>query len=160
MTRCIRFAALLAVPLFACRGGSTRGSAADSAGVLAASEQYRQAWINGDTAAALGRISPDIHIFISGIPDIVGEDAARKLFVDEMATYRVPALELKHQDLILSGDHAIDIGTYEEVQLPKTGGPIYGRGRFMTIWRREGGDWRISRYMLNDLPDTSAHPKR
>ncbi|PYP18569.1 MAG: hypothetical protein DMD54_04910 [Gemmatimonadetes bacterium] len=160
MTSPIRFAALLAVPLFACRGGSTRVSAADSAGVLAASEQYRQAWINGDTAAALGRISPDIRIFISGIPDIVGEDAARKLFVDEMATYRVPALELKHQDLILSGDHAIDIGTYEEVQLPKTGGPIYGRGRFMTIWRREGGEWRISRYMLNDLPDTSAHPKR
>jgi len=160
MTSPIRFAALLAVPLFACRGGSTRVSVADSAGVLAASELYRQAWINGDTAAALGRISPDIRIFISGVPDIVGEDAARKLFVDEMATYRVPSLELNHQDLILSGDHAIDIGTYEEVQLPKTGGPIYGRGRFMTIWRREGGEWRISRYMLNDVPDSSAHPKR
>ena len=51
MTSPIRFAALLAVPLFACRGGSTRVSAADSAGVLAASELYRQAWINGDTAA-------------------------------------------------------------------------------------------------------------
>jgi ketosteroid isomerase-like protein len=160
MTRRIRFAVLLAVPLFACRGGSTRGLAADSAGVLAASEQYRQAWISGDTAAALGRISKDIRIFISGVPDIAGEDATRKLFADEMATYRVPALELNHQDLILSDDHAIDIGTYEEVQLPKTGGPIYGRGRFMTIWRREGGEWRIIRYMLNDLPDTSAHPKR
>ena len=160
MTRPIRFAVLLAVPLVACRGGSTRGSAADSAAVLAASEQYRQAWINGDTAAALGRISQDIRIFISGVPDIVGEDATRKLFVDEMATYRVPALELNHQDLILSGDHAIDIGRYEEVQLPKTGGPIYGRGRFMTIWRREAGEWRIIRYMLNDSPDTGAHPKR
>jgi ketosteroid isomerase-like protein len=160
MTRRIRFAVLLAGPLLACHGGRPSASAADSAAVFAASEQYRQAWISGDTAAALGRISQDIRIFISGVPDVVGEDATRKLFIDEMATYRVPALELNHQELILSGDHAIDIGTYEEVQLPKTGGPIYGRGRFMTIWRREGGEWRIMRYMLNDLPDTSAHPSR
>jgi ketosteroid isomerase-like protein len=88
---------------------------------------------------------------ISGIPDIVGKDATRKVFVDEMATYQIPLLTLNHQDMIVRGDHAIDIGTYEEIQVPKTGAPIRGRGRFMTIWRREGSDWRIVRYMLNDL---------
>ena len=154
---------ILFVPALLAIASCSRGAvsaAADSAAVMAASEQYRKAWIDGDTAAALSRISTDIQIFISGIPDIVGEEAARKLFIDEMATYRVPALELRHQDLIVSGGNAIDIGTYEEVQLPKAGAPIYNRGRFMTIWRREGGEWRIVRYMLNDLPDTSAHPKR
>jgi ketosteroid isomerase-like protein len=69
-----------------------------------------------------------------------------------MATYHVPSLTLDHQDLIVRGDHAIDIGTYEETQVPKTGAPIIGRGRFMTIWRRENGEWRIIRYMLNELP--------
>jgi len=154
MTKTTQFVALVAaLPLLACNSRGSAAAAADSAAVLAASQQYVQAWIQGDTAAALGRVSNDIRILISGVPDIVGPEATRKLFADEMATYDVPLLKLDHQDVIVSGDHAIDIGTYEEIQAPKKGGaPIQGRGRFMTIWRREAGDWRITRYMLNELP--------
>jgi ketosteroid isomerase-like protein len=141
----------------ACGRGASNSSA-DSAAVMAAIEQYRQAWINGDTAAALAPISNDIRILISGIPDIAGREATRKLFVDEMATYRVPVLTLNHQDVIVRGDHAIDIGTYEETQVPSSGVPIHGRGRFMSIWRREGGEWRIVRYMLNALPPSASPP--
>lgn len=80
---------------------------------------------------ALGRVANDIRILISGVPDVVGKDATRALFVSEMATYKIPTLNLNHQDIIVRGDHAIVIGTYEEVQVPKTGAPINGRGRFM-----------------------------
>ncbi len=134
------------------RGASS--SSADSAAVMAAVEEYRRAWIDGDTAAALARISNDIRILISGFPDIAGREATRELFVGEMEAYRVPVLTLNHQDLIVRGDHAIDIGTYEETQVPKTGAaaPIQGRGRFLSIWRKESGEWRIVRYMLNALP--------
>ena len=125
---------------------------ADSTALMQAYEQYRQAWLNGDTTAALARISDDIRILISGVPDIVGKDAARKLFVDEMAQYDVPVLNLAHQEVIVRGDHAIVIGRYEEVQVPKHGPPSQGSGRYMTIWHRENGEWRIARYMLNDLP--------
>jgi ketosteroid isomerase-like protein len=143
---------LLALPALACPSRQADRAAADSAAVLAASEQYRQAWLHGDTAAALARIANDIRILISGVPDVVGKDATRTLFAAEMAKYEVPLLKLDHQDLIVSGDHAIDIGIYEEIQLPRTGAPIHGEGRFMTIWHREGNDWRIVRYMLNELP--------
>jgi ketosteroid isomerase-like protein len=126
--------------------------AADSTAVMQAYEQYRQAWLKGDTTAALARISDDIRILISGVPDIVGKNAARKLFVDEMAQYDVPVLNLAHQEVIVRGDHAIVLGRYEELQVPKHGPPSQGKGRYMTIWRRENGAWRIARYMLNDLP--------
>jgi len=145
-------ASLVVCLLPGCANRGASNIAADSAAVMAASEQYRQAWIDGDTATALGRVSNDIRIFISGVPDIVGPDATRNLFASEMATYRVPSLTLTHQDLVVRGDHAIDIGTYEETQIPKTGAPIHGQGRFITIWRRENGEWRIIRYMLNELP--------
>jgi ketosteroid isomerase-like protein len=147
MTRLV--ATLVVVVLPSCSKPAVSNVAADSAAVMAALEQYRQAWLKGDTAAALGRISDDIRIMIGGLPDIVGKDATRRLFADEMAKYEVPLLTLHHQDVIVSGDHAIDIGTFREIQLPKTGAPIEGRGRFMTIWRREGSEWRIVRYMLN-----------
>ena len=153
---------LLGFATTACGSRGVSTSSADSAAVMAAIEQYRQAWINGDTTAALARISDDIRILISGFPDITGREATRQLFVDEMATYRVPVLTLNHQDFIMSGDHAIDIGTYEETQVPKAGAatPIQGRGRFMTIWRREGGgsEWRVTRYMLNALPSAPPAP--
>jgi ketosteroid isomerase-like protein len=163
MTKVGRFVTLLvAVPLLACSGrtGSSAppASPTDSAAVLAAYEQYRQAWLRGDTAAALGLISDDIRILISGVPDVVGKEATRKLFVDEMTKYEVPLLRLNHHDVILSGDHAIVVGTYEEIQMPKQGAPIRGTGRYTTIWRREPGGWHIVRYMLNELPP--ENPRR
>ena len=151
LTQCV--ALCIALPVAACGGRGAQRIAADSVAVMAASQAYVNAWGQGDTATALGLVSNDIRILISGVPDVVGAEATRKLFADEMAAYDVPLLKLNHQDLIVSGDHAIDIGTYEEIQTPKKGGaPIQGRGRFMTIWRREDGEWRITRYMLNALP--------
>src|SRR2546430_9494990 len=99
-------AALMAVitPASQPRGAASAG--ADSTALLAAYEQYRQAWLHNDSAAALGRISDDIHILISGIPEIVGKHATRKLFLDEMAHYRHTALTLDHHDVIVIGDHA------------------------------------------------------
>jgi ketosteroid isomerase-like protein len=145
-------AAALVMMIAACGNRAASDSPADREAVIAASEQYRQAWLRGDTAMALGRVSNDIRILISGVPDIVGADGARALFVSEMSTYTIPKLDINRQDLIVRGDHAIDVGTYEEIQLPKTGAPITGRGRYMTIWRREGNQWRIVRFMLNELP--------
>ena len=142
-------ASLVVCLLPGCANRAASNVAADSTAVMAALEEYRQAWLKGDTAAALRRVSDDVRIMISGIPDIVGKSATRTLFVNEMATYQIPTLTLNHQDVIVRGDHAIDIGTYEETQVPRTGVPIHARGRFLTIWRREGTEWRIVRYMLN-----------
>ena len=157
MSNAMRFAFLgLAFALIGCGSRSSRSvaaAAADSTALMKAYEQYRQAWLHGDTTAALARVSDDIRILISGVPDIVGKQDARKLFLDEMGKYDVPVLKLGHQDVIMSGDHAIVIGRYEEIQVPKVGGaPTQGWGRYMTIWHREGNEWRIVRYMLNELP--------
>jgi ketosteroid isomerase-like protein len=152
MSSAIRFAFFgLAFALIGCGTRSSRSrAAADSTAVMQAYEQYRQAWLKGDTTAALALIADDIRILISGIPDIVGKDSARKLFLDEMSKYDVPVLKLDHHEVIMSGDHAIVIGRYEEVQIPKRGGaPTQGDGRYMTVWRRQRGAWRIARYMLN-----------
>jgi ketosteroid isomerase-like protein len=141
--------ALVALTISACRGRDAAESPADRQAVLAAAEQYRQAFLLGDTAMALGVISDSARYMIAGVPDIRGE-GVRKLVVDEMAAYRIPTLTVNREELIVRGDHAIDIGTYDEMMVPKTGAPIHGAGRYMTIWRREGNEWRIIRFMLNE----------
>ena len=150
-------AALIALIIPACQPRGAASAGADSTALLAAYEQYRQAWLHNDSAAALARISDDIHILISGTPEIVGKHATRELFLDEMAHYRHTAFTLEHHDVIVIGDHAIVIGTYDETEEPtKSGASLHNTGRYMTLWHNEGGEWRIVRYMLNDLP--AAHP--
>ena len=147
------FAAVLLLAMSACasRGGAASTSA-DSAAVVSAANEYCKAWMRGDTAAALGFVSDDIRILIQGVADVNGKAEARKLFLDEMATYQIPSLTLTQQDVIVSGNHVITVGIWEETLIPKKAGtPIHGKGRFMTIWRKEGTAWRIVRYMLNDL---------
>lgn len=149
MKRCV----LLMLAVAACQTRPSSNSAADSTALLTAYEQYRQAWLKGDSTAALAAISNDIKIYISGLADVVGKDSTRKLFLDEMRANDVQLLNLRHQDILLSGDQATVVGRYEEIELPKAKGPpVQNVGRYMTVWRREGGTWRIVRYMLNDLP--------
>ena len=139
----------LAVP--ACRRGAVVDSAADRDAVNAALEQYRQAWLKGDTAMALHQLSGDVRFLFPGSPDM-DSAAVHALVIEEMATYRIPSLTLTRAEFFVAGDHAVDVGTYDEIQAPKTGAPIHGTGRYMTVWRREPGGWRIWRFMLNELP--------
>jgi ketosteroid isomerase-like protein len=149
-------AALVVFVVPACRPNNAAGSASDSTAVADASEQYRQAWLQGDTATALGKVSNDVRIMINGVPDIVGMDGATELFVREMSTYKIPTLTINRQNLIVRGDYAIDVGTFEETMVPKTGAPIQGAGRYMTIWRREGNEWKIFRFMINSASATTT----
>jgi len=136
---------LVAFLLPACR------APADSTAVNAALEEYRQAWLKGDSAAALRRLSGDVRFLFPGTPDL-DSAAVHALVIDEMAKYTIPSLTLTRADFFVAGDHAVDIGTYEEIQQPKTGAPIHGTGRYTTVWRRETGGWRIWRFMINELP--------
>ena len=135
----------------ACRPAALADSAADRQAVDAALERYRQAWLQSDTAMALRELSGDVRFLFPGTPDL-DSAAVHALIIDEVAKYRIPSLTLKRADFFIAGDHAVDVGTYDEIQVPKTGAPIHGTGRYMTVWRREPGGWRIWRFMINELP--------
>ncbi len=142
---------LVAVVIPACRRGAVASPVADRAAVDAALEQYRQAWLQGDTAMALRQLSGDVRFLFPGTADL-DSAAVHALVIDEMAKYRIPSLTLTRADFVVAGDHAVDVGTYDEIQAPKTGAPIHGTGRYMTVWRREAGGWRIWRFMINEFP--------
>ena len=142
---------VLAFFLPACRGSTATTSPADSSAVNAALEEYRQAWLKSDSAAALSRLSGDVRFLFPGTPDL-DSAAVHALVIDEMAKYTIPSLTLTRANFFVAGDHAVDIGTYEEIQQPKTGAAVHGTGRYTTVWRREAGGWRIWRFMINELP--------
>src|SRR6267154_1357770 len=98
----------------ACRPPAT-DSAADRAAVDAALEEYRQAWLQGDTAMALRRLSGNVKFLFPGTPDL-DNVAVHALVISEMATYRIPALTLKRADFFTADNYAVDVGTYDEIQ--------------------------------------------
>ena len=158
MNRALATAALIAALIPACRDRNVGEASADSTAIVAAAAQYRQGWLNGDTAMALSVISDDVQLLLPGAPDVHGQAGARKVFVEEMTQYHIPALTVHRQELLLHGDHAIDIGTYEETMVPKRGATIYATGRYLVVWRREAGAWRMWRYMLNEFaPAAPTH---
>jgi len=120
---CLVIALVFVVP--ACGRPPVADAAADRAAVDAALEQYRQAWLQGDTAMALGRLSGDVKFLFPGTPDL-DSAAVHALVIDEMAKYRIPSLILKRADFFVARDDAVDIGTYEETQVPKAGAAIPG----------------------------------
>jgi len=148
-------ALLIALVIPACRPPAPPANdvAADRAAVDAALEEYRQAWLKGDTAMALRRLSGDVRFLFPGTQDL-DSTAVHALVISEMATYRIPSLTLKRADFFVAGSYAVDVGTYDEIQAPKTGPQIHGTGRYTTVWRREPGGWRIWRFMINELPKT------
>jgi ketosteroid isomerase-like protein len=148
---------VLALLIPACRPAAVADSAADRQAVDAALERYRQAWLQSDTAMALRELSGDVRFLFPGTPDL-DSAAVHALIIDEVAKYRIPSLTLKRADFFVAGDHAMDFGTYDEIQVPKTGAPIHGTGRYMTVWRREPGGWRIWRFMINELPSGVTAP--
>jgi ketosteroid isomerase-like protein len=148
---------VVALLIPACRPAAVADSAADRQAVDAALERYRQAWLQSDTAMALRELSGDVRFLFPGTPDL-DSAAVHALIIDEVAEYRIPSLTLKRADFFVAGDHAVDVGTYDEIQVPKTGAPIHGTGRYMTVWRREPGGWRIWRFMINELPSGVTAP--
>src|SRR6266566_4500131 len=98
----------LALVVTACRPPAPPADdvAADRAAVDAALEAYRQAWLQGDTAMALRRLSGDVRFLFPGTPDL-DSAAVHALVIDEMAKYKIPSLTLSRADFFIAGDHEV-----------------------------------------------------
>jgi ketosteroid isomerase-like protein len=142
-------ACFAAFTMAACRQTAPGSTQEDEAAVVAAGEQYRRAWLEGDTAKALAVVSDDILIMAPGISDIRGRDSARVFFAKQMTAFRVPSLTVNATERVFSGDYAFEVGTYAETVQPQQGEALNIAGRYIMIWRREAPGWRLLRFMVN-----------
>ena len=65
------------------------------------------------------------------------------------------AFKVQTQDLIVSGEYAIETGTYDiSSQVPKATKPMRDVGKYLVVWRKQpDGTYKIIRDIANsDLP--------
>jgi uncharacterized protein (TIGR02246 family) len=128
----------------------------DSAAVRKAIEsnnaRFLEALQRGDTAAVAASYTPDGVVMISNQPAWTGRSAIGQGFSGFFAQFSVVNPRLVTRDIIVSGDYAIERGTYEWTLHPKTGTgtDMMDNGKYLTVWERQAdGSWKIARDISN-----------
>ena len=108
----------------------------------------------GDTAGATMNYGPDATFMMTGEKIKRGHDEIAKWMSDMFGHFAFKDAKIKTDDLIVSGELAVETGTYEWTLQPKKGAPVKDVGKYLTVWKRQtDGGWKIVRDIANsDLP--------
>ena len=155
---------------FACSGGRAAG---DSSSVAQASASaghdpamvqraidstiagFAEAMKRGDTASLLNAYTNDAIVMPANAPIIRSRDDHAKWNAGMASMFTVTDFKTTTGDLIVSGDYAIEQGTYRMSLQPKPRGKaINDTGKYLAVWKRQAdGSWKMIRDIFNsDLP--------
>ena len=128
----------------------TAGS--DSAAIHELARQFSAAYVRGDAGAMTDLYTDDAVIFPERSAAISGSEAIRRYWTLP-AGRRITRHVVTPEHIRVDGRHAYDHGTFEiaGVRDGKAWGPA--RGKYVVVWRREPGGWRIHLDMWNSGPE-------
>lgn len=121
--------------------------AQESADIAARSDAWEVAFNDQDVDALVAMYSDDARVLAPNAPMGQGEEAVRSVF-QGMIDAGLGG-ELTTVETMAAGDLGYHVGTYA---LTVDGSEV-DRGKFVEIWRKVGGEWKIASDMFNsDLP--------
>jgi uncharacterized protein (TIGR02246 family) len=108
----------------------------------------------GDTSTVAANYADDAIVMMPNMTSWRGRDAVRRGFAGFLSQAAVKDLTLKTEDVAVTGDVAVETGSYEMTLQPRSGKEIKDKGKYITVWKRQGdGSWKIVRDINNsDLP--------
>ena len=121
---------------------STQTTAADArAGIEAANQRFMEAFSRNDAASIARLYTSASHLLPTHCDFVVGKAAIQRFWqmVMDMGTKEAV---LETLELEAHGDTAHEEGRYI---LKGTGGEIADAGKYLVIWKQEGGSWKIHR---------------
>ncbi|HEX9172416.1 MAG TPA: nuclear transport factor 2 family protein [Telluria sp.] len=117
--------------------------------IQAAQDQLAQAFIARDAVRAAALYSADARMMPDGIPTCIGQHGVCEFFGQAIENGIVSA-RFTTQDVEGDAAQAVEIGRYELYADHPSGDRIrVDDGRYLVVWRKEGGSWRIFRDMFN-----------
>ena len=119
-------------------------------------------WIDAYNAGEPDRIialySEDAIVMPPDAPSVTGDAALRSFLADEMAEAkkgRITIILTGDDEADTSGDLGWHRGTFKVVG---EGGASLGTGKFLEIWQRQQGKWRITRDIWNNDAAAATPP--
>lgn len=122
--------------------------------VLANNEKFMEAVGNKDAKAIAARYTRDCVLLPNGAPRMEGPDAVEAFF-GQAFDIGIQDIRLTTDDVTEAGDALIEIGTaMVTIALPE-GGTMEDPGKYVVIYRQEGGEWK----MAVDIWNTDQSPQ-
>ena len=108
------------------------------------------AFKDGELDRLLSYYTDDIVLMPPNDPGIYGKPEAADWFKEYFAHFKITAIGFADSNVIHRDDLAIERVNYHVSILPLAGGDrIVDEGRFLTIWKRAGDEWRIAQQIWN-----------
>jgi uncharacterized protein (TIGR02246 family) len=163
MTMRFALVSLTAVASLACAGSDSApadsqvaqaGGVAETATVQRAIDSslavFMDAAKRSDAATMAGIFAEDGMAMMPGNKAAVGRPNVEKAMAAMFRVMSLPELTIKTTHLVVSGDYAIETGTYDQTAKPTNGSPTRDVGKYVTVWQRQSdGSWKIARDIMN-----------
>jgi uncharacterized protein (TIGR02246 family) len=118
--------------------------------IEAADSQMAVAMGKGDTVGMYAAYADDAVMMMPGSAAMHGRAEMTKAMNVMMAQMTLKDPKFHIEDVLVGGDLAVETGTYEWTVQPKKGKAFPDKGKYITIWQRQGdGSWKIVRDISN-----------
>jgi ketosteroid isomerase-like protein len=111
------------------------------AAIESANKQFVAALNRGDAAGIVAMYTPNAQLFPAN-SDIVSGQQAIEQFWQGAVNAGLRDLTLTTLEAEAQGDIAYEVGTYT---LPGEGGKMLDVGKYVVVWKRVGGQWKLHR---------------
>jgi uncharacterized protein (TIGR02246 family) len=113
--------------------------------IAAVNQNFSAAVANGDLDTLMSLYTEDAQFIAQNSDFLRGRDEIRGFF-QAVLDMGIKEVKLATNEVDLQGDTAIEVGTYE---LLVDGGVQADHGKFVVVWKKAGGQWRLHRDMIN-----------
>jgi len=134
---------VLASPSPSAQSGDVR------AAIEAVNAKFGAAWGKKDAAAVTALYTATATLLPPNVPRVTGTAAILEFWKVGLAA-APPAAKLTLTEVEAHGDTAHEVGTY---QMFASDGKVVETGKYLVVWKREGGQWKLHRDMWSsDAP--------
>lgn len=106
---------------------------------------FGQYFEKGDPAAVAALYTSDAQLFPPGSEVVTGRGAIEG-FWKAVMDMGIAGVRLETSEIVTPGDTAIETGRYV---LRGADGAELDNGKYLVVWRQEGGEWRLHRDIWN-----------
>lgn len=147
------FALILILPPLAHAGSKAKddGAGEARAAIEAANAKFSEAFARGDFKALAAMYTSDAIAFPPGGEMVKGNEAIGE-FWKTTQNSGVKSAALTTVDVGRSGDLAHEVGTVSLTIRPEGKEPSTAAAKYVVVWKRENGVWKLHRDIWNDLP--------
>ena len=111
--------------------------------IEALSKQYADAVNRGDAAAYAALYTEEARVLPPNGPMIIGREAIKNSHQSSIDAGIRHVLQLTTLEVRVVRDLAYEIGEYTETIQPEEGEAIRDQGKYVVVWKRENGEWKL-----------------